>query len=307
MPCTLKDEAKQSSSRSRYADFKCAAFAGLGDSAAYESLKSKVKALEDEPGQTFSEYDTLIKAIDAIKESDYISSMKSYGCFMFEMYDMLRNDVNRIENDNSRNGGTDDILGEPRTTLLSGLDSKMSIYNSMCRSGGVNGSASAARSTSVAPTASIAPSASVAPSASATPSASVAPSVSVAPTASIAPSAMPSTSLVANIPMISKATGPVAISEPQPSSSEIIEKIRPYMIDEIKNTLKGTFKDNLRDDIRADVRRMIEKKEASPSQEQAYEFNKKRPCPDSCSDICESDDYIRKDSIPCWSCNLPRN
>jgi hypothetical protein len=27
----------------------------------------------------------------------------------------------------------------------------------------------------------------------------------------------------------------------------------------------------------------------------------------SCPNVCESDEYIRKDSIPCWNCNLPRN
>jgi hypothetical protein len=45
---------------------------------------------------------------------------------------------------------------------------------------------------------------------------------------------------------------------------------------------------------------------ASPSIKQGAEFNNHR-CEPPCPNNCESDDYIRKDSIPCWNCNLPRS
>ena len=44
----------------------------------------------------------------------------------------------------------------------------------------------------------------------------------------------------------------------------------------------------------------------TPSEAQGSEYNRHR-CEPPCPDVCESDDYIRKDSIPCWNCNLPRS
>lgn len=44
----------------------------------------------------------------------------------------------------------------------------------------------------------------------------------------------------------------------------------------------------------------------SPSIQQGAQFNNHR-CEPPCPNVCESDDYIRKDSIPCWNCNLPRS
>jgi hypothetical protein len=44
----------------------------------------------------------------------------------------------------------------------------------------------------------------------------------------------------------------------------------------------------------------------SPSIKQGAEFNAHR-CEPPCPNVCDSDDYIRKDSIPCWNCNLPRS
>ncbi len=44
----------------------------------------------------------------------------------------------------------------------------------------------------------------------------------------------------------------------------------------------------------------------TPSEQQGSDF-KSSSCPPPCPNVCESDDYIRKDSIPCWNCNLPRN
>jgi hypothetical protein len=49
-----------------------------------------------------------------------------------------------------------------------------------------------------------------------------------------------------------------------------------------------------------------EKCQMTPSTLQGTEYNKHR-CEPPCPNICESDDYIRKDSIPCWNCNLPRS
>jgi hypothetical protein len=77
------------------------------------------------------------------------------------------------------------------------------------------------------------------------------------------------------------------------SGSEIMEKIRPY--------IKKEFEDA---DLKNDVRRLVEKIGKSPSEEQGSEFNKQRVA--SCDSLADNDDYIRKDSIPCWSCNLPR-
>jgi hypothetical protein len=47
-------------------------------------------------------------------------------------------------------------------------------------------------------------------------------------------------------------------------------------------------------------------KSMTPSEAQGAEFNRHR-CEPPCPNVCESDDYIRKDSIPCWNCNLPRS
>ncbi len=299
-PCTLKNENKQSSGTSRYSNLKCAAFTAVGDSTFYSDLQNKIAALEKEPGQSYSEYTAVIDVIDRMKESDYKSeSGKTFNCLMVELYDILRYDINKVESNSKLNGGSDDLLdtigGVPaRSILLARLDSKITMYSGLCR-GNQSGQLAAPRAS--APSAS-----SAAPTgSSAVPSAS-----SAAPSAS---SAAPSASSAAPSASLAAPTGSVIVvkSEPQPSSSEMMDKIRPYMVDEIKNTLKGTFKDNLRDDIRADVRRMIEKKEASPSQQQASDFKRNRPCPDDCPDVCENDDYIRKDSIPCWNCNLPRN
>ena len=44
----------------------------------------------------------------------------------------------------------------------------------------------------------------------------------------------------------------------------------------------------------------------TPATLQGAEFNNHR-CEPACPNTCESDDYIRKDSIPCWNCNLPRS
>jgi hypothetical protein len=44
----------------------------------------------------------------------------------------------------------------------------------------------------------------------------------------------------------------------------------------------------------------------TPATMQGEEFNNHR-CEPACPNTCESDDYIRKDSIPCWNCNLPRS
>jgi hypothetical protein len=44
----------------------------------------------------------------------------------------------------------------------------------------------------------------------------------------------------------------------------------------------------------------------TPATMQGAEFNNRR-CEPACPNACESDDYIRKDSIPCWNCNLPRS
>lgn len=80
------------------------------------------------------------------------------------------------------------------------------------------------------------------------------------------------------------------------------------LYDEITPIVK-TEMNTARNEIVSDIRQLIRREGKSPSEEQGEDFNRKRCNNDECgpSDACDNDDYIRKDSIPCWSCNLPRN
>jgi hypothetical protein len=91
-----------------------------------------------------------------------------------------------------------------------------------------------------------------------------------------------------------------AISE---SGSAIMDKIRPLLQKECDNDLKN------------DVRRLVEKIGKSPSEKQGEDYNRlnsykniknESDCTNQQNGY-NNDDYIRKDSIPCWSCNLPKN
>ena len=48
------------------------------------------------------------------------------------------------------------------------------------------------------------------------------------------------------------------------------------------------------------------RRKMSPANDQAHQFRASRSsnCPD-CPNGCQSPDYIKKDSIPCWGCSLP--
>lgn len=85
------------------------------------------------------------------------------------------------------------------------------------------------------------------------------------------------------------------------STDDTYDKIKPMIMNEMKT---------MRKDIVNDVRQIVEKEGNSPAQEQGQEWaasaTNKKPCP-MCHDACDNDDYIRKDSIPCWNCNLPRS
>jgi hypothetical protein len=85
------------------------------------------------------------------------------------------------------------------------------------------------------------------------------------------------------------------------STDDTFDKIKPMIMNEMKS---------MRKDIVNDVRQIVEKEGNSPAQEQGQEWAasaaNKKPCP-MCYDACDNDDYIRKDSIPCWNCNLPRS
>jgi hypothetical protein len=87
------------------------------------------------------------------------------------------------------------------------------------------------------------------------------------------------------------------------SGSAIMDKIRPLLQKECDNDLKN------------DVRRLVEKIGKSPSEKQGEDYNRlnsykniknESDCPNQQNGY-NNDDYIRKDSIPCWSCNLPKN
>ena len=81
------------------------------------------------------------------------------------------------------------------------------------------------------------------------------------------------------------------------STDTTYDKIKPMIVSEM---------DSMRKNIVDDVRQIVQKEGKSPAQEQGEEWSSKKPCP-MCHDACDNDDYIRKDSIPCWNCNLPRS
>jgi hypothetical protein len=88
------------------------------------------------------------------------------------------------------------------------------------------------------------------------------------------------------------------------TGSGIMEKIRPLVKKEFEISASAMPIANLTGSVPFII--PSPQQLNTPSEQQGSDF-RSSSCPPPCPNACESDDYIRKDSIPCWNCNIPQN